>query len=339
MGAYYDFIMESSSGSFSDVFSFTWRQKLSELNFECTNAMQLRIGNQLRPKLSCWGAAIGVQCINDIDVARIAETAAYVEMLHKASIIIDDMIDRDTARHGQHTFHIQYGTDTAIIFSLLLIAKGMEGINRLFNDKSYLCDGVGLFANTICKMAKGGLRELELNQTTQYDLHAIREIIDFETVSLIKNSLLIGYWTSKNVITQVGETIERIGKNSGYIFQIFNDLEPFSCIDKNALYKGGSNIDLNRNRKNIVAAYIYGAASQSEKRRMKNLFGDEQQSYLLSLYRKYSILEIILNECNVLENDIKDQIKYLAPYCTPLCLDDFLLFVEKMISICHSKLW
>ena len=338
MGVYYDFIMEPLPGTFSDIFSKTWKIKLSELGFECSNALQLRVGNQLRPKLTCWGAAIGSKNIGEIDIACVSEVASFIEMLHKASIIIDDMIDQDDARHGQHTFHLQYGTDTTAIFALLLIAHGTEGINNVFVDKDRSYNGVKLFANTVSRMAQGGLRELELSQSERFDLQNIRNVIDYETVSLIKNSFLLGYWTSRSIVPQIEDIIENIGKNSGYIFQIYNDLEPFSCIEKNIAYKGGNNIDLNRNRKNIVAAYIYGASNTKEKEQMKGLTGDTLQSLLMSLYTKYSIYELVSEECHTLESGIFALLDELTSFCVAPCLNDFKVFIQKMVSICRSKL-
>lgn len=339
MGEYYDLIMEPLPGFFSDTFSAMWKNKLSELHFECSNALQLRIGNHLRPKLTCWGAAFGSKNADDINLTIVAEVASFIEMLHKASIIIDDMIDKDINRHGKHTFHIQYGNDVASVYALLLISHGTLGIKRVFQDRKDTCDGVGLFVNTINRMAQGGLQELELTEETRFNIETIRNIIDFETVSLIMNSFLLGYWLSDNNNNpNIENVIENIGKNSGYIFQMYNDLEPYSCIEKNISYKGSSNIDINRSRKNIVAAYIYGASSQQEKAQMRTLTKDALMPCLLSLYKKYSIYELVIEECNTLEHCTHTYLNELASAYEIPCLDDFKRFITDMVCICRSKL-
>ena len=86
MGEFYDLIMNPTSGYFSQQFNYCWQQQLDQFPKPYSEALQLRIGNQLRPKLTCWGASFSVNQACDIDLKRVAEIASYIEMLHKASI-------------------------------------------------------------------------------------------------------------------------------------------------------------------------------------------------------------------------------------------------------------
>lgn len=339
MGQYYDLIMEQGQGSFADNFNACWRKQLDQMPKPYADALQLRIGNQLRPKLTCWGAAFNTRRVQELNLPQVAEVASYVEMLHKASIIIDDMIDLDDARHGKKAFHAEFGDNKSIVFALALLGKGLAGINQIFQNAQSSQQSVALYSQTIYRMATGCLEELELDTLSRYDTERIRRIIDLETISLIKNSLLLGYWSNCGADQSVEPIMVEIGKNCGYIFQILNDLEPFSSAEMNSAYKGARNIDLDRDRKNIVVAYLYGAASTQEKHLLSSLSDEKLYSLVLELYQKYSIYQEICDEARGLEQQTDGLIEALRQSGNPAgCLDDFRAFVHEMVEICFSKL-
>lgn len=339
MGQYYDLIMNPSKNSFTQQFNACWNRQLDQFPKPYADALQLRIGNHLRPKLTCWGAAFNTNNVNEINLEKTSKIAAYIEMLHKASIIIDDIIDNDDARHGKKTFHLEFGQDKSVIFALSLLGKGMNGINEVFQKTSSHYQSISIFSNTIYNMATGCLEELELDSTSRYDINKIRRIINYETISLIKNSLLLGYLSNCSNNKTMEEIIVEIGKNCGYIFQILNDMEPFASKDTNIAYKGGENIDINRNRKNIAVAYIYGSASSKEKDSLLKLSGNELKNFIIDLYNKYDVYEEVCTEARSIEQQTYELIIKLQ--CLNKCpnsLEDFKTFVHEMINICFSKL-
>lgn len=339
MREYYDLIMEPGEDSFPYYFNSHWHKQLDQMAKPYANALQLRIGNQLRPKLTCWGAAFNTHSIAELDLDRIAEIAAYIEMLHKASIIVDDLVDDDDARHGEKTFHTEFGRDKTIMFALGLLSKGISGINEIFRKSGLHYQSIDLYADTINRMAMGCLQELELDSTTRYDVDKIRRIINLETITLIKNSFLLGYWSNCKTNYEAEESIIRIGENCGYIFQILNDLEPFASVKNNIAYKGGRNIDVNRDRKNIVVTYIWGAASIKERQLLSDLSGEQLQELILKLYSKYSVFDSICNEARSLENQIDEIINMMKRLNNNTgCIKDFAKFVHEMIDVCFLRL-
>lgn len=338
MGEYYDLIMEPRECSFSYYFNSHWHNQLDQMIKPYADALQLRIGNQLRPKLTCWGAAFNTRSIAELDLDRIAEISVYIEMLHKASIIVDDLVDDDGARHGEKTFHIEFGRDKTVMFALGLLSKGIAGINEIFRKSGLHYQSIDLYANTINRMAMGCLQELELDSTTRYDIDKIRRIINLETITLIKNSFLLGYWSNCKT-NHEEENIIRIGENCGYIFQILNDLEPFASAKNNIAYKGSRNIDINRDRKNIVVAYIWGAASIKERQSLSDLSGEQLQALILKLYSKYSVYDSICHEARSLEKQTDEIINTMQQLKNKTgCLEDFAKFVHEMIDVCFSRL-
>jgi len=332
--------MNPTKNSFSAHFNECWSSLLDEFAVPYADAVQLRIGNQLRPKLTCWGAALNTDSADDLNLKNISFIAAYIEMLHKASIIIDDMVDGDDARHGQKAFHIEFGRERAQIFALALLGKGLSGINNIFENSKAHFRSIDLYSNTIYKMAMGCLEELNLDSSTRFDVEKVNRIINLETISLIKNSLVLGYWSNFDPLgSSIEDTIVEIGSNCGYIFQILNDLEPFSSLEKNALYKGGQNIDVNRDRKNIAVAYIFGAATRKEKKSLLELRGDDLQACLFNLYTKYSVYDSICTEARALERQsIARLVDIGKTYPHTASFQDFQVFIADMVDICFAKL-
>lgn len=56
--------------------------------------------------------------------------ARSIEMIHHASLIVDDMIDKAHIRRGKESFWIKYGKERGILFSQMLV---MMAFNDLFN--------------------------------------------------------------------------------------------------------------------------------------------------------------------------------------------------------------
>lgn len=74
-----------------------------------------------------------------IDWQRALDCARAVEMVHTASLIIDDLPSMDDAgtRRGQATNHVQYGEATAILAAIALLSEALV----LLSTSRSLTDG------------------------------------------------------------------------------------------------------------------------------------------------------------------------------------------------------
>lgn len=334
---YYNKIMGDSNQSFKKVFHNKWLSFLNSIELPYSNAMQLRIGSHLRPLLVYWGAALGAdnrECSLTDDVS---ELAICVEILHKTSIIIDDLIDHDIKRHNQTTFHIQYTPEETIIFAVYMMGKAFEKINTLSLRYDNLNSPLNnIYAKTIQEMATGCLSELSLSIEKKYNYEKVVSIICQETSTLIKNSLLMGFMTNKSVMPDTIQIIELIGDKVGFLFQAMNDLEPF-CSNKNLIHhKGILNMDFEHSRKNIVLPYIYGSCSIHEK---KQLLKSNDIEMILNLYKKHKIEMTIKNDLEKIESEVEIHFQKLEEMQLNIsCLKDFYLFYCNIINIAKERL-
>lgn len=338
-GFYYDKIMGNSEQSCKHIFHSKWIAFLDGILLPYSNGIQLRIGNHLRPLLVYWGNALGTEKEESILNEDVTELAICVEILHKVSIIVDDLIDHDVKRHSKTAFHIQYTSEETIIFAVFMLGKAFERISILsqkYNDLENPFSNI--YAKTLQEMANGCLLELSLTIEQRYKYENILAIICKETSTLIKNSLLLGFLTNKPTEHETIQMIELIGDKVGYLFQAMNDLEPFCSANNLIQHKGVLNMDFDHSRKNIVLPYIYGSCSTHEKNQL--LKSDEMDlEMVLDLYKKYKIEEIIKSDLKNIEDGLENNFSELSDMQINLsCLKDFRKFYTNIMQIAKERL-
>lgn len=339
--SYYEFIMGNSDESMNTIFHNKWIAFLDELEVPYGKAIQLRIGNHLRPLLVYWGNAFASDSINTIYVDATTEMALCVEIIHKTSIIIDDFIDSDEKRHNRLAFHKQYSPEEAVIFAIYFLGKAFCKMNELLVHYPTLKNtSLDIFAKTLCIMANGCLQELTLTVDSCYDIQTISNIISMETSVLIKNSALLGFLISKTPTKEQIILLNDIGDKVGFLFQAMNDLEPFSSYKNISLHKGSFNIDFERSRKNLIVAYIYGMCGTKEKQQLKEIKNSPDAiSYMIQLYKKYNIFNIVQNDLKEIERQVEALINQLATQqINKQCLNDFQGFFADIMQIANEKL-
>lgn len=338
-GFYYNKIMGNSDQSYKQLFHHKWIAFLDSIALPYGNAAQLRIGNHLRPLLVYWGGFLGIDSQESAISEDVSELAICVEILHKVSIIVDDLIDNDVKRHNKTTFHIQYTPEETIIFAVYMLGKAFEKICTLSSKYSDLQNPFNtIYAKTLQEMAKGCLLELTLTSEKRYDYERIVSIICQETSTLIKNSLLLGFMTNMPKEQNTIQKIELVGDRVGYLFQAMNDLEPY-CASRNLIHhKGTLNMDFQHSRKNIVLPYIYGSCSVHEKKQLLAT-KDLDIEMVLELYEKYAIEKVIRSDLSDIEKELEVHFNELEKMHVNLpCLQDFHQFYHNIIDIAKGRL-
>lgn len=335
------FFEDETQKEFLCFFDYHFNKILKTLYF---NQIQMNIGHRLRPRMVFWGYVIGNvnEKINSDALEIVAKAAVCIELIHKASIMLDDLIDHDISRHGKPAFHTIYGTENTILFSLNLISVSLMNLNAIFCEKQINATVYGKsmmrLIDTMYQMSLGCLKEQNLNKKTIEDISVIRDIMKKETASLLTNSLLLGYYLSNCNDEKVEEKLFEIGSDCGYCFQSLNDLEPFSDCQKLLLHKGSVNTDIAHNKKNIAVAVLLNMLSPIEKTKMSRK-NDDENSYIFELYEKYRIKDIIMDEVNVIQSRVRNNISELKKYkVNQKRCDDFMSFINSLYSTCIERL-
>lgn len=313
--------------SFSKLFDVEWRKTMQTLH---CNQSQLLIGSRLRPQIVLWGYLTCVDTSKELALPEVSYLAVSIELIHKASLLLDDWIDDDTARHGENAFHIDYGAHSAVMMAMLMVTEALNRLTKTqFPDTdNYEC--LETIIRTAKAMTCGALEELSLDKGTQFDYEINKRIALLETAEIISCSLLLGHSLCENKNSELNAILSKIGELCGFLFQTQNDLESFSHAAKNKQYKGKENYDFNRYRKNLVVSRLYGLLSKKEKAILLKADNPDDVEKLLC---KYKVIELTMREMEIVFDEIINLIscaqRYGATYTWSIGFAEFMHMLKK----------
>ena len=334
-------VLGSSTNSFINLFELRWKEHLSSFPQKYRQAKQLQIGSRFRPLLVAWGHLLSGGDFGSARRLEVANLAVYVELLHKATLLIDDFIDGDNARHGRPAFHAEFGDHEAVLFAIYLLGDCLDELSastRCFHREKLYPDIVDLLSRAIKDMALGGLEEINLDRDEFGSISKIEKIMELQTAALVKNGLLVGYKYGRG--DPAGDrAIDSLGYDSSYLFQALNDLEPFLGARRNSDYKGAANTDVSRFRKNLAVANLLNKLSARDRKEFHglrtnsaSLLGAKLEEWL----HEYRVIEHMAENLGLVKQNIDRTINTL-----PVDEDrrgGFASFIDYVLSKALSRL-
>lgn len=339
--ALYSSVMGPEKNTFINVFRDAWDEHLKSFPENYQAGRQLVIGSRFRPLLVSWGYLLAGQDLETENKHEVAQLSLYIELLHKATILLDDLIDEDIARNSEHAFHVEFSENEAILFAFYLFG---DCINRLsvIARSGGLGDEyatlVELVSSCLKDMTVGALKEVTTAKGTLLSVPDVKRIIELETVALVRNGLLVGYKYGHGSSAQA-PAVDNLGYDCGYIFQVLNDLEPFLGRASNAEHKGAINVDLSRSRKNLAVALIVEELSLAESEQLSKLSLNANPEATLLLHQWFSQHEILERALEDLSYAKKNIVRNISR--TPAsveCHKAFSLFVNNMLEIAFRRI-
>lgn len=152
------------------------------------------------------------------DLERLLPAAVGVELLHTASLIHDDTVDRAMLRRGQPTLNSLIGTNTVILFGDYIFARSAMMAAATMNPRV-----VQVFASTLADICDGELSELFSAHQTQQSIDDYRRRIFGKTASLFAGSAEMGAILAGADDLQI-DVLRRFGGAIGMAFQIVDDV-------------------------------------------------------------------------------------------------------------------
>ncbi len=183
-------------------------------------------GKRWRPYLLCavYQAITGDKHMNE----NVHRAAVAVECFHKASLIHDDIEDKDSTRYGLPTVNSLYGDIYAINAGDALLGEGYRVLSQSNNMEL-----VRLIADAHASLCKGQGTELEwCSNPHPIDLDFSLEIFRNKTVPAFEVSLLLGLACTGNHV-HLRPMLKAYSEYLGIAYQMQDDLDDF--IDDNEL--------------------------------------------------------------------------------------------------------
>lgn len=173
-------------------------------------------GKRLRPALVLLAGASG----QTPDWKALTDTATAVELIHTATLIHDDIIDRSPLRRSQPAFHHRWGTERAVLMGDYLYATAFTLLARL--GIPYVMQ---VMADVCRQLCRGELREVEARYRLDVTEGEYFDIIRDKTASLIGGCCRSGAYLG-GCAPETVAGLTRFGVTFGLVFQIMDD-----CLD------------------------------------------------------------------------------------------------------------
>jgi len=174
-------------------------------------------GKRLRPALvfiSGWHDESRV----DEDLVR---AAGVVEMVHLATLVHDDIMDRAEIRRNRGTASRQYGPDAAVLLGDALFSQALHIASQFPTT-----DVCRLVSESTRKVCSGEIMQTLRRRDFTISLDEYRRMIDLKTAELFRVSCYLGAMLSGHD-PAFAMAADRFGHHLGIAYQIYDDLVDF----------------------------------------------------------------------------------------------------------------
>ncbi len=113
------------------------------------------------------------------------DAAAALEIIHAATLVFDDLIDKDQVRRGAPTIHMAFSNEKALTSGLFLASKGVQLLSNYKN-----AEVMRMIGSTLVDVSRGELLDIisDLNASVSECI----AIADLKTASLFGSAAGIG---------------------------------------------------------------------------------------------------------------------------------------------------
>lgn len=163
---------------------------------------------------------------------RFIESTVAIELAHTASLVHDDIIDKDKTRRGKPAFHIKEGIPKALLIGHRMLAIGFN--IALSHGKKF----AKLYVDTWSEVLNGEMREVDYDE--DYDDNAIKndtdgitskskifkeyfKIINMKTASLFSSACKAGAIEAE-ASGEILDILANYGREIGLAYQLADDL-------------------------------------------------------------------------------------------------------------------
>lgn len=170
-------------------------------------------GKRMRPLV----ALLCARMLSDESHDDIIKIAATTEMLHTATLVHDDVVDKSTLRRGRPTANATWDNATAVLVGDYLIARAFDLLVEFGN-----LELLSLYSKGTCHIAEGEVRQLTHQHDIQTQVADYLAIVDGKTARLFMMAaqgvcLLLGQ-------TKYLDALGIFGKWFGRAFQMIDDV-------------------------------------------------------------------------------------------------------------------
>ncbi|MGC8824835.1 MAG: polyprenyl synthetase family protein [Bacteroidales bacterium] len=144
--------------------------------------------------------------------------AAFIELLHTATLIHDDVVDESYERRNHFSINAIWKTKIAVLVGDYFLSRGL-----LLSVKEKEYDMLETISQAVKEMSEGELLQIQTSRKLIIDIENYFKIISKKTASLIKASTVVGAQSVTRDET-ILRAMHEFGETIGIAFQIKDDI-------------------------------------------------------------------------------------------------------------------
>ncbi|MCE4954750.1 polyprenyl synthetase family protein [Staphylococcus haemolyticus] len=179
-------------------------------------------GKRVRPAFVILSSQFGPQKKTE-DTYRVA---VALELIHMATLVHDDVIDKSDKRRGRLTIVKKWDVTTAILTGNFLLALGLEHLSEIRDNRIH-----HIISNSIVNVGLGELFQFQDQFNSEQSITNYLRRINRKTALLIQLATEVGAITSE-ANDETIRKLKMIGHYIGMSFQIVDDTLDFTSTEK-----------------------------------------------------------------------------------------------------------
>ena len=268
----------------------------------------LNYGKKLRPILII---SMFKQFLNTNETPEyIIKSALAIEYIHSASLIIDDIQDKDDKRRDKNALHIEYGLSSSQLCAILLCALSYQNLflslENLFETHTDANKDISIIlnkvtANELKRLTEGQFKDITNDYNakqdiTDKDINILIDLIHKKTSTLFELCFIIPWlYANHNLSMDKLEKgindVKQLARLFGLIYQISDDFDDVEQdCRKMAILTRGENIAKNyvvfRGKDNAYKDYNNYVNDFISKINTMNMYSPELKEIISYLHKK-----------------------------------------------------
>ena len=180
-------------------------------------------GKRVRPVFVILSSQFGDSKDTSENTYRVA---VALELIHMATLVHDDVIDKSDKRRGRPTISKKWDQTTAILTGNFLLALGLQHLSEIKDSRVH-----NIISKSIVDVCKGELFQFQDQFNSDQNITNYLRRINRKTALLIQLATEVGALTS-NASDEVVRKLKMIGHYIGMSFQIIDDVLDFTSSEK-----------------------------------------------------------------------------------------------------------
>ena len=246
--AYFDRTMKSDVPLLKIILNYIFRRK----------------GKQMRPLLVFLTAKLNGEIAEPTYIA-----ATFIELLHTASLVHDDVVDDARERRGALSINALWNSKIAVLVGDYMLSKGL-----LISVEKNRYDMLEIISEAVKSMSEGELLQLQKSRKLNIREEDYFRIIKSKTAALIAACTATGARSVTNDPEAI-QLMKELGENIGIAFQIRDDILDY---EGNGLTGKASNNDIKEKKITLPLIHALEHATIPHKKHILGIVGNRKKT-------------------------------------------------------------